>query len=228
MSPIKALLKNINVLNLLLLAMAIFLFLKFNDSLNDKKINFTIFNPKEVLMETEEKAAAEKAANYTDYAVIAEKNLFHPQRKMNSEKAEEQQQLAKPDIILYGTIISDEKKTAYVEDRKSPYSTAGRGKRQIAVNEGGMIAGYKLAKVNADSIVLVRGEDKITITLNIQKEKKPGEVSGKTTVSGAMPDSTAGQNPSILPPQARPMQPSMPPLPPTPARPVFNPKLNSP
>ena len=116
----------------------------------------------------------------------------------------------------------------YVEDRKSPYSTAGRGKRQIAVNEGGMIAGYKLAKVNADSIVLVRGEDKITITLNIQKEKKPGEVSGKTTVSGAMPDSTAGQNPSILPPQARPMQPSMPPLPPTPARPVFNPKLNSP
>jgi hypothetical protein len=93
----------------------------------------------------------------------------------------------------------------------SRYSTAGRGKRQVAVNEGGMIAGYKLAKVNTDSIVLVHGEDKITVTLNIQKERKPGETSGKAASSSE----TALQQPG-------PAQPYTPPLPPMPARPTFN------
>ncbi|MFA5323653.1 MAG: hypothetical protein WC373_13355 [Smithella sp.] len=181
MNLIKVFLKNINVLNLLLLATAIFLFLKFNDSLIDRKINFTIFNPKEALTGTEEKTAVESAANYRDYAVITEKNLFHPSRKLAAE-VKQKQQMARPEIILYGTLITDEKRIAYMEDKKSPYSTAGRGKRQIAVNEGGMIAGYKLAKVNTDSIVLVRGEDKITVTLNIQKERKSGESSGKTAL----------------------------------------------
>ena len=214
MKLIKTFLININVLNLLLLAMAIFLFLKFNDSLNDKKINFTIFNPKEVLMETEEKAAAEKAANYTDYAVIAEKNLFHPARKIAAEIKQEQQ-MARPEIILYGILITDDKRIAYIEDKKSPYSTPGRGKRQVAVKEGDMIAGYKLEIVNTESILLVHGEDKITINLRTQKERKSGEATERVTSPGAAPYSTSGPIPQFQS-QTRPTRPNMPPSPPMP------------
>jgi hypothetical protein len=100
---------------------------------------------------------------------IADKNLFHPERKFVPNKSE--QVLAKPEIVLYGTLITSEKKVAYSEDKKNPYSTPGRGKRQITVNEGGMVAGYKLIEVNADSIVLLRGEDKMFITLATQKNR---------------------------------------------------------
>ncbi|KFZ44675.1 hypothetical protein DS62_07305 [Smithella sp. SC_K08D17] len=220
MNLIKVFLKNINVLNLLLLVMAIFLFFELDDSLIDKKNEFTISKPKEVLIASEEKAATESTATYLDYAVITEKNLFHPKRIMISEKTEEQ--LAKPEIILYGTLITDDKRVAYIEDKKNPYSTPGRGTRQVAVNEGGMIAGYKLAKVNTDSIVLVHGEDKITITLNIQKERKSGEATAKTMSPVTVPYSTSGPIPSTFQPQSRPTQPNMPPLPPRPARPTLN------
>jgi hypothetical protein len=223
MNLVKVFLKNINVLNLLLLATAIFLFLKFNDSLIDKKINFTIFNPKEVLMETEEKAAVESVAKYLDYSVITEKNLFHPARKLAAEVKQEQQ-MARPEIILYGTLITDEKRIAYIEDKKSPYSSPGRGKRQVTVNEGDMIAGYKLVRVSAESILLVRGEDKITVTLSSEsKERKSGDASSRTAASAAMPNSTSGQMPQTSQSQAtRSAQPYSPPLPPIPARPMLN------
>jgi hypothetical protein len=127
-------------------------------------------------------------------------------------------------------LITDEKRVAYIEDKKNPYSTPGRGKRQVTVNEGDMIAGYKLAKVNAESILLVHGEDKIIVTLSAQKERNPGEANVKATSPGTMPYSTSGQTPSTFQPQGRPMQPiparptqpNMPQQPPTLGRPTLN------
>jgi hypothetical protein len=226
MKPIKVFLENINVLNFLLLATAAFLLFDLNDSSIDKKIKFTNFKPKEVLIDTEEKVAVEKTAAYLDYAAIVEKNLFHPKRTMISGK-EEEQQITRPEIILYGTLMTDNKKVAYIEDKKNPYSTPGRGKRQVVVTEGDMIAGYKLEKVNAESILLVRGEDKIIVTLSTQKERKSGEVTAKTASPGPgpVPDSRAVQAPSAFQPQIKPMQSGMPPPPPLPVRsPKFNPR----
>jgi len=225
MKMIKVILKNINVLNLLLLTMAIFLLLKFNDSLHDKKIKFTISKPKKVLIATEEKAAAESAATYLDYIVITEKNLFHPARKLEAETKPEQQ-IARPEIILYGTLITDDKRIAYIEDKKSPYSTPGRGKRQVAVKEGDMIAGYKLEIVNTESILLVHGDDRITVDLRTQKERKSGEAAAKSTLSGFMPDSTAGQTPSPLQPQDRSKPPSVPLQPQDRSKPSFVPSVS--
>lgn len=206
MKPMKVFLKNINVLNLFLLAMAVFLFFEWDYPLIDTKIKITIPKPKEVLAMNEEKAVAENVAIYLDYVAVTEKNIFHPERKMPSEKKEEQP-LARPEIILYGTLITGEKRVAYIEDKKNPYYTPGRGKRQVAVNEGGMIAGYKLAEVKAESILLVRGEDKIVFTLRTQKERKSGETTGKLMSPSS---STSGQVSSQLQPQVMPMQPYMP------------------
>jgi hypothetical protein len=218
----KIFLKNINILNLLLLILAIFLSLKLGESLVDKNNIFTISKSKEALIENEEKTVKESTANYLDYGVISEKNLFHPLRKIPSEIKEEQQ-MAIPDIVLYGTLITDDKKIAYIEDRKSPYSTPGRGKRQVAVKEGDMIAGYKLVKVNPEFIFLVHGENKITVTLSTGKERRHGEAIAKTTSAGAAHDSTSRQSVPPVQLQTRP-KPYMPPLPQLPPKPVVNTK----
>lgn len=211
MKQIKVFLKNINVLNLLLLAMAIFLFFEWDYPLIDKKIKVTIPQPKEGLIKSEEKAFAERAVTYLDYAAITEKNIFHPERKMPVAR-KEAQSLAKPEIILCGTLITSEKRVAYMEDKKAPYSTPGRGQRQVAVNEGSMIAGYKLAEVNVESVLLVRGEDKMMVTLSTHKERKLGGTSSKPT----SPSSTSRHTPPLQM-QVRPAHPSASPL-----SPAFN------
>jgi hypothetical protein len=154
-------------------------------------------SPKEILSESERKEIAEKAA-YSDYTLITEKNLFHPQRSI-ALGIKEDQQMARPEIILYGTLITDEKRIAYIEDKRNPYSTQGRGKRQVAVGEGSMVAGYKLTNVDAESILLVHGEDKIIVTLNTQKERKPEEATAKTKPSGPVPDLASRRIPSSSP-----------------------------
>lgn len=208
-------LRNFNVLNLLLLVTAIFLFFELDCGLADKRNEYMNYKPKELSFENTEKSNNESTANYLDYNVITEKNLFHPTRKIPSETKEEQQTV-RPDIILYGTLIMDNKRVAYVEDKKNNYSTPGRGQRQITVNEGEMIAGYKLTKVNADSILLVRGDDKITVTLRAQKERKPGEAD--TNKISAVTDTISRPTFPLMPMQVRSDKSYTPPLPPLPAR----------
>lgn len=213
MNPMKNFLKNINILNVLLLILAIFLYLKLDGFLVDKN-TFSLTKSKEAPIANEERAVSESIANLLDYGIITEKNLFHPLRKMPSEVKEEQQ-IAAPDIVLYGTLITDDKKIAYIEDKKSPYSTPGRGTRQVAVKEGAMIAGYKLERINAESILLIRGENKITVTLSTRKERKQNEAPAKTALSGALPDMTSRQSIPTVQSQTR-SKPYMPPLPPKP------------
>jgi len=155
------------------------------------------------LIKNDEEVVVENATSSLDYVVIAEKNLFHPERKMPVEKKEDQQS-ARPEIILYGTLVTDKKRIAYIEDKKAPYSTQGWGKRQVAVNEGSMIAGYRLAEVNTESILLIRGEDRIVVTLRTQKERKPG-AAGKIISPGFAPGSTSGQMPHPLQPKGKTM-----------------------
>ncbi|OPY86215.1 MAG: hypothetical protein A4E71_01682 [Smithella sp. PtaU1.Bin162] len=217
MKPIKVFLKNINVLNLLLLLIAIFLFFEWNYPLIDERVKIVISKPKEILIKNDEEVVVENATSSLDYVVIAEKNLFHPERKMPSEKKEDQQS-AGPEIILYGTLVTDEQRIAYIEDKKAPYSTQGRGKRQVAVNEGSMIAGYKLTEVNTESILLIRGEDRIVVTLRTQKERKPGEAAGRIISPGFAPGSASGRIPPLLQPKGRSAQLLPPPVRPAPGK----------
>ena len=147
---------------------------------------FTIFTPRTNVSQSktgsakkEEKIAAENMPTALDYVIVTEKNLFHPERKMPSEKNEEQQ-IVRPEIIFYGAIITDEKRIAYIEDKKNPYSTPGRGKRQTPFVQGAMIGGYKLTEVNPETIVLVRGKDKMVVSLRDQKDRKQDETTAKS------------------------------------------------
>jgi type II secretory pathway component PulC len=176
---VKLILRNINVLNMLLLAVAVVLFFLFDYPLLGGQASIVQIQARETgaPIQSEEKSAPEGSASYADFISIAEKNLFHPEREMpKAEKAA----APKPELILYGTVITDDVSIAYVEDRKSPYSTPGRPKRQTALKKGGSIGGYVLREIEPNRIVLVRGEDKLVVMLD-DKGKRAGDE--KTTSS---------------------------------------------
>ncbi|HEX7533761.1 MAG TPA: hypothetical protein VF343_00765 [Syntrophales bacterium] len=188
--PVKLILRNINVLNMLLLAAAVVLFFVFDYPLLGRQASVVQVQAKETgaPIQSEEKSAPESSASYADFISVAEKNLFHPEREMpKAEKAA----APKPELILYGTLITDDVSIAYVEDKKSPYSTPGRAKRQTALKIGGSIGGYVLREIEPNRIVLVRGEDKLVVMLD-DTEKRKGTEAGASQA----PKGTSGPFPS--------------------------------
>jgi hypothetical protein len=99
-----------------------------------------------------------------DYATIGENNLFHPERRVPPEK-KVRQPLPRPDLALYGTVIADGSSLAFIEDKKSPKTSAGRGKRQSVVRKGDVLSGFVLKEILADRILLSSGEESMTVYL---------------------------------------------------------------
>jgi hypothetical protein len=121
--------------------------------------------------------AGAEGPDMQNFAVVAEKNLFHPERKIPPEIKDEA--LQKPDVILYGTLITENMRIAYLEDKKAPYSTAGRGQRQLTLKKGEKISGYTLQEIDEDRITLVKGDDKIVVRLESPDKRKSGEASAR-------------------------------------------------
>lgn len=187
---IQYLIKNANLLNLLLLAIAIIAFVGVGLSLS--KMN-SAYTPPKVKPKTEAAALPkeEKTASLmpTDYAVIGEMNLFHPERRIIFEKKAEE--VVRPDLILYGTMVQDAVQYAFIEDKKNPSSSPGRGARQTVVKKGDNISGFVISEVATDRIVLVRGDDKMVVLLS--------DVAKKRTAGGAPSPSPVVQPGAVNP-----------------------------
>ena len=194
---IKSLTKNANILNIILLISALFFaFYIFLPTL-DVTARFTLPSVKKPLVEKEEKSAEGRIPSTAEYSKISDENLFHPERKIPVEKKADQQQqpLPKPEFVLYGTLITDNLRLAYVEDLKAPRTSPGRGKRQTALKKGDMMSGYTLKEIEPDEIVMARGEESIAVKVLGNPAKK--ERSVQTT-----PQTT--QPPAAAPPAPRP------------------------
>ncbi len=182
MKTVKLILGNINILNLLLLATAITLFFELDYPLLRKQVSVEPVETKEIAIQSEEKMAPESSVSYADFISIAEKNLFHPEREIpKSETAA----IPKPELILYGTLITDDVSIAYVEDKRAPYSTPGRAKRQTALKKGNSIGGYVLREIEPNRIVLVKGEDKLVVMLDDNAKRKGSEAAPSPASKGA-------------------------------------------
>lgn len=135
-------------------------------------IKYTLPLQKKAIVTEEANQTEFSPPSPTDYMNIAEENLFHPERRIPPEKKVEQE-LPKPDFVLYGTMVSDDLNVAYLEDLKAPRTTPGRGKRQVAIKKGDMLSGFTLKEVDTDKIVMMRGEEKMMVYLiDPQKPKK--------------------------------------------------------
>jgi hypothetical protein len=151
---------------------------------------------KETVAPSGEQATPVQRSPLTDYAVISDKNLFHPERKVPPEKQPEKT-LPKPDVLLYGTLIADDASIALIEDKKTPYSTPGRGKRQSILKKGDHLSGYILSEIEANRIVLVKGEEKVLVMLDDGEKRRTGEAAVGIAPSQPIAPSQAG--PSSLP-----------------------------
>ncbi|PKN19141.1 MAG: hypothetical protein CVU71_10220 [Deltaproteobacteria bacterium HGW-Deltaproteobacteria-6] len=125
-----------------------------------------------------------------DYALIAEQNLFHPERKIPPEKTAEKA-VPRPEVVLYGTLIFNDVSVAYIEDKKAPKTTPGRGKRQIAAEKGYNMNGYILQQINPDSIVFVKGDDRMMVRLEDGEKRRDTEMA-KTSMTAAGAAGQAG------------------------------------
>ncbi len=150
----------------------------------------------------------------SDYALIGEANLFHPDRTIPVEKKAE---VPRPEIVLYGTLV-DTDRLAFIEDRRNPVTTPGRGARQRVVKKGEVVSGYTVTDIMSDRITLARGDDRITVMLSEPKRR------GGDTAQPAEPQAPPPQAPAPKPgvPARSPQ------LPQTPPKPAVGPNTPSP
>jgi len=122
--------------------------------------------------------------------------------------------MARPELVLHGTMILNGVKIAYVEDKKATATTPGRGARQLVVKEGESIGGFILKQVSENRIVLANGEEQMVLYLDEAKDRK-GEITGSTKVlpsaATAQPSAAPRQQPLPQPVQRTPSTPFIPP-----------------
>ena len=171
---IKSLARNATMLNIILLIGALFFaFYIFLPTL-DVTAKFLLPSVKKPVVEKEKTGGESRIPSIAEYSKISEENLFHPERKIPVEKKVDQQQqpLQQPEFVLYGTLITDNLRLAYVEDLKAPRTSPGRGKRQTALKKGDTLSGYTLKEIDPDQIVMGRGEDTIVVKVLGNQLKK--------------------------------------------------------
>jgi hypothetical protein len=190
MQKLNLLLKNINLLNIILIASIILMASYIVFPLLNVKVKYTIATSKKVSTVKEEEPPQVQTPSPSDYTIIAEQNLFHPERKIPPEKKDEAP-LPKPEFVLYGTLITDNVSFAYLEDKKSPRTTPGRGKRQTALKKGDTMSGFQLKEIDHDKVVMARGEETLIVKVIDSSIKKDRE--GVSTPSLSPPPAPASR-----------------------------------
>jgi hypothetical protein len=161
----KYFIKNITPLNVLLTSVIVFMAYYTLFPLIGADIKYALPSPGKTVLEKTGPPEGLNPAPLSSYTIIADNNLFHPERKIPVEKktAEEQQPLPKPDVVLYGTLITDSLSLAYLEDLKAPRNTPGRGRRQTAMKIGDTLSGFVLKEIDTDKIVMAKGDENMTV-----------------------------------------------------------------
>jgi hypothetical protein len=168
MAFIRYLAKNISILNVLLAAVAVALLTQALFPLFSVKVAYRPHAASGGQESGELKTEPAQALSPSDYMIVAEENPFHPERKIPPDKKVEKQ-LPKPELILYGTLITGDLSVAYVDDKKAPYTTPGRGKRPRVLKVGDTIGGFVLKEIETSRITLVRNEEVMTVGLDAEK-----------------------------------------------------------
>ncbi|HOG17140.1 MAG: hypothetical protein A4E73_01786 [Syntrophaceae bacterium PtaU1.Bin231] len=198
----KYLLGSINVLNVLLLAAVVLAAIPSPR----QEVRCELPVPKTAAVLPAAEAVPRRSPSSIDYAAISDSNLFHPERRIPPEKKEEKA-TGRPDVNLYGTLTAGDLSIAFLEDKKAPVSTAGRGRRQIALRKGGTLNGYVLRDVLTDRIVLVKGDEQLLVMLTEGDKRKTEVASAGTSAgqaAGGAGSAGAPQPSKVPPPPTRP------------------------
>jgi len=190
-------LKNVNLLNMALLAVAITLWLGLSvPTTGPAGLSVSLPQPPKV---KEKAKQAEANPSMADFTVVADNNLFHPERRIPPEKNGETAEV-KPEIVLYGTMMNDDVRVAFIEDRKSPRTTPGRGQRQLTAKKGDVFGGFAITSIEADRISLAKGGETMVVPLT-DPEKRRSTDAPKAPSAPAAAQAGAPRRPApVVPP----------------------------
>ncbi len=188
----KSIISHINVLNLLLLTVTAAFASYVLPSFLNMKVDYNPPTPGKVLVEKEEKPSATQSLSAAEYIVVAEQNVFSPERKIPTEKKDEKP-LPKPEFVLYGTLVTGDTSIAFLEDLKAPEMSKGRGKRQRTLRIGNSLSGYTLSEIYPERVVMVRGEDRMELRVldASQAKRTGGGAPGGTVAPGTVAHAAA-------------------------------------
>ncbi|MEN6615748.1 MAG: hypothetical protein ABFD12_04270 [Syntrophorhabdus sp.] len=193
---LKFLIRNANLLNVILVAIILAFAAGIGLTYVRMRHAYAIPRTKEIAPAAESPQAPTPAKMPSDYAMIGEENLFHPNRNIPVDKKTE---VPRPEIVLYGTLI-DRDRIAFIEDRKNPVITPGRGTRQRVVRKGEVVSGYTVTDIMNDRITLARGDDNFTVMLSQPDKRKPADGSGGPAPQAPMPATPGMTGPGGEPP----------------------------
>ncbi|MHB8881356.1 MAG: hypothetical protein ACYC69_07565 [Thermodesulfovibrionales bacterium] len=206
MYTLRDILKNLNVINTVLIGILIFLTVSVLLPVRSRKAAYIppVAKEKAPAAAEKEKTAEVKGPSPLDYVIIPEQNLFHPDRKIPVPKAEAAP-LPKPDFILYGTLISGDVSVAYMEDKKAPKTSQGRGKRQTTLKLGDAISGFILKEIDTNRVVLARGDESLVVHLDekvkVRETPSPAAASPHAQHKPVLPAAPATQPQKAFQPQ---------------------------
>ena len=198
MRAIKFLIQNINPLNVLLLAIIIVIAIGVIFPLTRMNAGYVLPQVKTKITEQGEKPE-EKSNSIlpSDYAMIGETNLFHPERRIPIDKKADE--IPKPELVLYGTMVQGGVQLAFIEDKKNPKTTPGRGNRQTVIKKGETIGGFVVSEIGTDRITLMKGDEKMTVLLANGGEKRKEQAGSQrpmqTTAPGTPPNASVPGSP---------------------------------
>ena len=141
------------------------------------------------------------------YILIAEKNIFSPERKdfPIAVPVEQSKTNVRPQVVLCGVTIAEDYQAASVTN---PGRTLRKGEREtLTLKMGEKIGEYKLAKVSPDRILLENNGDSFEVLLydpkapkkrmEVRAESKPAAI----TSSQPTPAPSQGEAPKTIPAQ---------------------------
>jgi hypothetical protein len=193
---VKFLLGNVSILNIILLIITVFFI--FYVLLPRYRLDILSLSPVAKKTLTHEKSDVKpRMLSLSDFTIIGDKNLFHPERKIPVEIISEGKPLPmpEPEYILHGTLVSDAVSIAYLEDAKEPRSTRGRGNRQTTLRKGETLSGFTLKEIYTDRVIMIRGNETITVSISDSHNKiKTGQIAQKALVKGPVAQSQGSLN----------------------------------
>ena len=187
MRVLRYLIRSINPLNLLLLVITAAAVLVVLLPLMKMNAKYSLPQVKPRIAAEAEKPP-EKSGSIlpSDYTVIGDLNLFHPERRVPIEKKADE--VPRPELILYGTMVQNNVQYAFIEDKKNPQTTPGRGSRQTTIKKGDVIGGFVVSEIGIDRITLTKGDDKMVVLL-ASADKRNGSATTPIAPAQAVPGS---------------------------------------
>jgi hypothetical protein len=147
-------------------------------------------------------------ATVGSYLLLAEKNIFHPERKdfpifSPSIGDLSKKPVARPQIVLYGVILNGDYQSASIANPGRPMQ---RGEREInTLRVGDRIGDYQLVQILPDRIMLEGPEDKFEVLLydsKIQKKRTYVKTEVRpATITSSLPTQglTSAETPKPVP-----------------------------